>query len=234
MSVASGVLENALNMFVAPSRTFRNLKERPVIAFPLILLLAASIILWIWYYQTVDFRWLVDRLVKSSTSAVPPEQRAAVAAATSQLTPGLLTVISIITACGALLISSLVMSVYLLIVSVVRDDQIGFESWFSLVLWASLPSLVGVLAIAARLLLAPGHRVATDQVNPLSLGFFGLVTDARFKTLLGSLDLTSLCTWALVIVGYRLWTGRSLSQSAAVVLAPIIVIYACWAFMVAR
>ena len=236
MSSANAGMGNLANIFVAPGKALQNLKEQPTVAVPILLLLGAWIVLWIWYYHAVDFPWLIDRMIQAQAKIAPPEQRARIVAATSQVSPTFLTVISIASVIIVLLLSTLIMSAYLLIVAVVREDDLGFKSWLSLVLWTSLPSLLVVVAIAIHVLLADQHRVAPDQLNPLSLDslLFGGDSSARWKRLLGSLDLTSLWSWALLIFGYRLWTRRSVLQSAVVVLAPIVILYGGWAIMISR
>ena len=115
-------------------------------------------------------------------------------------------------------------------VSAVVDDQYRFKHWFSLAVWANIPSLLAMLAMVLNFMLSSHSRIPPEALNPLSFrNFLGLDASHPLSTMLDSLDLTSLWTWALLVLGYHTWTGRGWGASIAIVLAPMVTIYGLWA-----
>jgi Yip1 domain len=230
VSYASAAVANFVNIFTSPKEAFRDLKSRPSIWLPLLLLIGAWIVLWNWYYHTVDFPWLVNHLVDVRTHSAPVDEQQAIAAGIVKMKPGAFIVITVFSVIIVFLALTLFMSLYFLILGAIYDDPYRFRHWFAFTLWATMPSLVAVVAIVANVLLTDGGRVAPEQANPLSLNnlFFHVGLDNKFKQLLDSLDLTVLWSWVLMVVGYREWTQRSWSKSLQLVLAPLLVIYSIW------
>lgn len=223
------------NIFVNPAAAYRKLDGRPAAWFPLLVLVIGWVVFWNWFYHSVDYAWLLERLVASETAAVPEAERAALAANVAKLRPGALIVISVFVTLTILLLSALLTSVYLLIVGAVYDDKPGFSDWFSFAMWAALPGLAAIALMVAHFLLTPDGRLTAEQLNPVTLNnlFFHVGDDSPFKRLLNSVDLTLLWSQLVMIVGYRQWVRRSWLNAALVILAPFVAVYGIWAVIAA-
>jgi hypothetical protein len=234
MSYFAESLSNLVNIFASPREAYRRIAARPITWFALLLLVAAWIAVWNWYYHAVDFSWLVNHLIDVQTANAPSDQRAAITQSITNIKPGALIVISSATVVVLLLALSVIMSLYLLVVSAVVNDTYRLKQWFSFAVWSSTPSLIGILAMIANFYLTGTRQVAPEQLNPLSLNnlFFHVGPASPYKRILDSIDLTLFWSWVLMIVGYHTWTGRSIVRSALVILAPLVVIYGVWLAMI--
>ncbi|MCQ4165448.1 YIP1 family protein [Tahibacter harae] len=230
MSYTSEAASNLLNIFAAPAAAFRNLRERPMIFLPLLVMFVVWVCWWFWYFNAVDFAWMKAQLVAQETAKVAPEQREATGQAISAMRPGAFIFLSTASV-GVIQIGiSLLLAVYLLIVGAVFDDKYRFKHWFSLAVWSLMPALVTVLAMAVNFVVGGTNQVAPDKLNPLTLNnlFFHVGSESNFKGLADGLDLTIIWSWVLLVIGYQLWTGRSWVSSAVVVLSPVAIIYGAW------
>lgn len=230
MSYVSEAASNLLNIFAAPTMAFRNLRERPMIWLPLLVMFVVWVALWVWYFNAVDFAWMKAQIVAQETAKVDPQQREATAQAIAGMKPGAFIFLSTVSV-GVIQIGiSLLLAVYLLVVGAVYDDKYRFPHWFSLAIWSLMPALVTVLAMAVNFMVGGTNQVAPDKLNPLTLNnlLFHVGPDSRFKGLVDGLDLTIVWSWALLVIGYRNWTSRSWVASALVVLSPVVIIYGAW------
>lgn len=226
-------LNNLVRIFVAPVRAFDNLREKPTVWFPLLLLIAAWIVLWYWYYGAVDYPWLLDHMIAKETATAPPDRHASIADGIRHLKPGAFVILSSLFVAFLLTLVSMVIGGYLNVVSAIVDDEYRFRNWFSLVLWCTVPSLVAIAAMVVHFFIAGDRHVAPENLNPLSFGsLLGVPAANSYAKLLENIDLTSLWTWTLLVIGYRRWTKRSWIQSALVTLMMAIGIYGIWALII--
>lgn len=230
MSYVRAMGTTMLNIFVAPQDAFTATREKPSIWFPLLTLALCWIVFWNWYYSAVDFNWVLNQVISDKLATTPPDQQEAVAKSMGNFKPGALAIISILTVLVLLLSITLINAVYLTIVSAVLDDKLRFRNWFSFSLWTSMPSLVAILAMTVNFLLSKDSRVGPTELNPLNFNnlLFHVAPTSPFKSLLDGFDLTILWSWALMVFGYRVWTGRTWATSASVVLLPWVVLYGIW------
>jgi hypothetical protein len=230
MSYAKAEFSMLVNVFAAPLEAFRSLRERASVWFPLILLVTAWIAVWNWFYHAVDYSWFINHLIANETLHAPADQKEAITQSIVKLKPGALIIISSVSVIVVFLALSLVMSLYLLVVAAVFDDKYRLKHWFSLALWASMPSLLAIVAMVANFYLASAHQIAPEQLNPLTLNnlLFHVGPDSGYKRLLDSVDLTLMWSWLIMILGYREWTRRSFAASSAIILTPVAILYGVW------
>lgn len=230
--VSSSIGSVFINIIVAPAQALNSLREQPRAWFPLLLLAGVWIALWFWYYQAVDYAWLIDHMIAVETRTAPADQQEAITRSISKLKPGALIILSSLLVIAVLLLVSVLTSGYLVIVSAILDHDYRFRHWFSLTLWTSIPSLFSIMVMALNFMLTQGGRVAPENLNPLTFGnLLGLKDGHRYGTLLDSIDLSTLWTYGLLALGFRLWTQRSWAQSLLIVLIPFLAIYGIWALL---
>lgn len=218
---------NLVAMFMEPSRAFAAVEKRSMVWLPLVFTALCTTTLLMWYFQTVDFAWLIDRM----TASMPdPAAREKVA---SFMTKSTMQVSSI---AGAFIVTPLVyvlMAVYFLLVAKIKKLEFGFTKWFSFVAWASVPGLLLLPLGAMQILMANNGQLGLDQLNPLTLNqlFFHLEIGQPWASLLDSINITSIWTAVLLVVGFQVWSKSSRSSSIMIVAIPYAVIYAVWSII---
>jgi hypothetical protein len=225
---SAGVLESFANIFMAPSAAFNALKERPKWFVPAFVLILASCAVTLWYYSGVDVGWLLERSV--DPARMTPEVRNALSAASTGPAHYVTMATSTVAAGLIVLVVFLVNAGYLSLVSLLTNDGVRFRQWFSLLCWASLPGLLSQLASLVNLAVSDISHLPQEHINPLSYASlldFELAAGAGTGTrILASMDPLVFWTLALMTIGYKLWTGKSVAASALIVSAPLLLVLA--------
>ena len=219
-------LTTVLNIFTEPTQAFTTIKERPTKLFPMAVVLVPTVLMLIWYFSALDFEWFIEYSMRDVAS---DERRAAEEGMRMFGSTGTM-VLGLLGAClGALLIWT-VSAGYLTLISKMFGDDIGFGHWFSLSIWISVISVLGLVAGMIVMLLNPGGQVPIESVNPLTLGGIGLSSDnPGAQRLLDSFSLFVPWTVTLAVVAYRQWLSCSWQRACWVNITPQAVLFGGWA-----
>lgn len=220
-----------INIFTSPKVAFNTLKEKPGFIFPLILIAITSALSVAYYFANVDFAWMLDHMVEAQSAGKSPEEIDAMRKGLSGMSPKVMGISGAVGALvGAPVIYALLALYFLLVYKIFNSENIGFKAWFALVCWSSTPILFTTLASFINFLLASNGQLALENINPVSFNnlFFHLPSSDKLTGPLNSWDPFSIWSLVLMVLGFKQWTGKSLGKSAAVVLAPTIVIYVIW------
>ncbi len=223
-------LANVVNIFVSPKEAFKNLGERPSALVPCIFLFFGWIIFWNVYYGTVDYPWLLDQLTIQETYQMEAEEKEQTIEGMKNLKPGAFTIITVVSTLFVLGALLLVTSAYLTIVSAIVDDQYRFKHWIAFSTWTAMPSMLSLIGMWVNFIMASNGQIAPHKLNALSLNnlFFNIDFKSEYYNLVNAFDLTVLWSWAIMILGYHIWTKKSLFYSAMIVMAPASLFYGVW------
>ena len=228
-------MELASMTLTAPRAAFQQLRERPTFWFPLTLTLAGTVAVLYWYYSFVDFAWLADHLMNSDARLrqMPEDQRERAMASMSRT--GLM-VSAMVAAPVIIVVIRLIEAAYYSLAGKIVNVQYSFRQWFALSWWTSLPHVLGIVTMAAFLLLSDSNQIGSEELQVLSLNelFFHRGLGEPGVALLSSLTLLHPWAWALSVLGVQTWSGRSLAFSALFALAPTVAIYGIWALFAFR
>jgi hypothetical protein len=232
----NGLGETLINIFTSPGEAFTALQHQPRILFPLALLIVFNVGASLLYMRSVDIPWLLETTSQQALERLPDDQREQALENISKTSPTVVTAIAGVQSGLSLLILLFLPAAYLAIVSLVTNDGYKLKRWFSLVCWCSLPLLLAIVATLANILAGDASHLAPERLNPLSFGnLLGLETGTNIASrVLRSLDLTSVWSLVLLVLGYQAWTSKPLGKSAAIVLAPMIVVVAIVLFFSLR
>lgn len=219
------------NMLTSPSLALRTINTQPGFFFPLLALLAANIVLMLCFFFTVDFAWMIEQMVNNQTMDKSAAERADMAKAMSGLTPMIMGGSAIVGMLLGVLVIFSVMAVYLLLANKMLDTaQLGFKHWFAFTCWCAMPTLFTALASLVNVLLASDGQLTLEAVNPVSFNnmLLNLPPYHPLFAPLSSWDPFTVWNQLLMVLGFHYWTGKSIAKSAAIVLAPTVIIYGIW------
>jgi hypothetical protein len=222
-----------LNLWTSPSATYPELKPNTRFWYPLLAIMLLQIGVTVYYSMSVDFAWMMEQTMSAAGRDMSPEQREGMERMQESMGG---TMSAVFGSIAILIIFPLMFSLlagYFTVVSSFTADGIRFGQWFGFVCWSATPILFATLASFVTILLSNNGQIMQSELNPLSLNslIFKLPFGAPGSTFLSSVDLTMIWSLGLNIIGYRVWTGKSLSFAAVVASAPSIVILSIFGFI---
>jgi len=147
-------------------------RERSMLALPLLLMILGNVALFVWYFQIVDFPWLQDAMLSANPAMDASAREVARGFMSKSVMLGS-TVTGIVIVVPIMLLASAVY--YLLFAKVVGCD-IGFGKWFAFATWSAVPTLLLLpLMVFSGLGMAPGM----DASWPWIVDVFGGRQTAR-------------------------------------------------------
>ncbi|HYP78954.1 MAG TPA: YIP1 family protein, partial [Steroidobacteraceae bacterium] len=206
-----------------PRKAFDEIAQRPRFWFPLLLLLAASVGLSVWYCSVVDIQWLTDQTLRNSGLArrLSEEQMEAAIARSSR---GGAIAQAIIAGPLVLVAIHLAEAVYLLLAGKITNVQRSFRQWFALSCWTSLPGVLAVIPAAMVLLGATSPQIPQADLQPLSFNelLLHLTPKDSGYLLWSNFGVLSLVSLYLSSLGVKLWSGRSWLFSVLFATLPVL------------
>lgn len=214
-----------VQMFTEPSRAFETIKTKSMVWLPLILLILSSVVLFMYYFQVVDFAWMLDRTLAANPDAAARE------AAAKMMTKDTFLYSAVGGSVIAMPIVLSIMALYFLIIAKVKKLEFGFTKWFTFVTWSAVPGLIALPLGIMQIMLASNGQLGMEQLNPTSLNqlFFHFAPGHAWQGLLDSIQLPMLWSIYLMVIGYQVWAKSTRASALVVVIAPYAVIYGIWA-----
>ncbi|PQO90666.1 hypothetical protein C5614_27300 [Massilia phosphatilytica] len=218
------------NVILAPSPTFARLKDKPRPFIPLLVLILLTLAVSFWYISSLDFAWFREHMLAAQGN-MQPEQRAAMA---QFFTPKTMMWSS---GAGAVLGTPFICALaalYYLLASKVMGTGIGYGKWFGFAVWTSIPRMLTV-PLSILQILTSGGRLAPEDMNMVSLNYLllHLPQSSPWFTFATNLDLTSVWSIALAVLGLKAWTGRSTGACVTAAILPYALVYGLWAAKIA-
>lgn len=220
-----------ITMLYEPTATFRRLQARPKGWVPLLVLMAASIVLLLWFFSVVDFPWLVDQMLAKVPSAAEREQAARV------MSKNVLQISSLVSSLVMFPLFFAIMATYLLIASKALSHGLTFGKCFALSAWSSVPAILLLPLGAMQIMLSSGGQLGFSELNPVSLNqlVFHYPMANPLSSLMDALSLTSIWGIVLLVIGFETWAQVKRSTAILAVLIPHLVVYGGWfAFAASR
>lgn len=215
------------DIFAAPGAAFAAIKERPSSWLPLVVLIGAYCAVSFAYLTSVDLAWFFDRAMQNAPN-LTDEQRAQAVETQAGMSPYVLGSVGSMSAAASFVFVFAIVALYLTGVSSAMSAGIKFKQWFALLAWCALPLVLGLLASLANVLTSDARFMPQEAVNPLSFGNL-LALDSEggplSQRILLSLDVTTVWSLVLQVLGFQAWTGSSTAVAAAVVLAPLLALF---------
>lgn len=218
-----------INIFLEPRKTLEDVRGHTNwLWYPLVLSVVSIALVFVWYYASADWDVIRQQQTDILTSYNVPKDK--IAESLASLTRGKLIIQTTIGIVVVYALIYFIQTLYLFLVGkVVGSENQSFGSWFNFTAWTYFPSFLGAIASMIAILVYGKQATATAiDVTSLNTLFFKLTPDNSWFGLLNSMHLALFWTLALMTIGFAAWTKRSLGKSAAIVLAPHVLIYGLW------
>lgn len=223
-------LEFAWQLIVNPSAAFQSLKDKPHFWFPLLTISIVSAAMLAWFYTVVDLDWLREQIV-SSNPQFEKMSEAQRTKAVAMIPKAVMMWSSIIGALVVLPVMRFIEAVYYLLIGKMTRVEVALKQWFSLACWSGFPAILVLALMGVAIVMRSNAQMTPDAMSMLSLNelFFHVPMGHKWHSLLTSITILNPYIWWLTIVGVKVFSSRSMTYAAVVVLVPLTVIYAGWA-----
>lgn len=213
-------------MFHSPSAAFAKLQRYPHVWVVLGVITIGPIFLYLWYYATVDFNWLIDHTLAANPE-LTDEQRATTR---TILTPSTMERMTIGFTFLITPLSFAILAVYYSTFGRFLGSENTYRDWFAFSVWTGLPRILLFPLMAFQIIDSKGIVALEDltmvSLNTLLLHLPNNDSWAGFST---AIDLTLIWSYVLAVIGLRVWTGRDIGVCLALAILPMVIFYGLWA-----
>ncbi len=214
-SAARALLDIVVHPVPALSRAVRAPKSAWL---PYAVLILASILLVVLYFERVDGSWLVAHILRRVPRAVRP--RAAKVLNFPNLFASTLASIVFRTSVGLVIVGAY----YYIMLSIAKKET-TFFSMLSLATWTAFPSIFAVLA-ALLVVLFSGPHLGLGALEPTAVAnLFHIRPGARLYDAASSFSVFKLWTWGLAVLAFVRFYRYRLDRALALVLVPYLLYY---------
>ena len=227
------VFNAMVDIVASPGKALDEIKQHTSwLWWPLLITVLAACGMMVYYFNWVDFPWLVDETIRG----VPVENRAeSEDAIRNFMQPGRSTWTAVIAIVIMSLVIYAIQAVYLHLANkLVTGAEIGYGQWFSFSVWTAFVGIFGVLAAFATIFMADSNQLSQQGLQVLSLN--SLLIHAApgdpWFTWASSLTLINFWTLFLMSIGFARWTGASIVKSSIIACLPWVLIFGIWALTI--
>jgi hypothetical protein len=199
---------------------------------PLLITMLLACGLMAYFFNWVDFPWLVEETIRQ----VPAENRAESAEAIrSFMQPGrsMWTTIAVIVIMTFAIYA--IQAVYLHLANkLVAGAEIGYGQWFSFSVWTAFVGVFGVLAAFVLIFMSDSNQLSQQSLQVLSLNslLIHAASGEPWFTWGSSLTLINFWTLFLMSIGFAHWTGAAIVKSTIIACLPWVLIFGIWALTI--
>lgn len=228
-SAPSSALACLGNIFLEPKKALQDIRGHGSwVWYPFVIALVLSILVTIWYFSTVDMNWLGQQtLAQLSGRNLSADQQQAIL---SSFTRGRFLSFGVLGAVVVTVVLWLLQALYYFFAAKIGGYEVqSYGQWFSFTVWTWFPNVIATIAAGITYIFTNNQTAFTSlDVTSLNTLIFHLPPTAKLAGVAGSVHLTTFWVLGLMIVGFALWTRKSLGKSTVIVLTPWVILYALW------
>jgi len=214
------------NIFVEPKKALQDIQPHTAwFWYPLIITIVLTVAFIVWYYATADIGWLANQMTAAMADKYSNEQLEQIRQNFTR--SRLLTGSAVFVPLWISIVYLLQALYFFLVCKTGGYGEQSYGKWFSFSVWTSFPIVLSTIASGiAYLFASPQTSYYALDVTSLNALLFRLPLGHPLMSVAASVHLTTFWALGLMSVGFAQWTKKSLGQSALIVLAPWIIIYA--------
>jgi hypothetical protein len=206
-----------LDIFAAPNAVFDRIREKSISPWmPFLLMVILSTAVYGWYFMTVDMYQFMETSMSISGQEISTADFEAM-----MQTESIIRGVSIGSAAIGMVVVYLLLALfYFLAATLIAEEKLSFGQFFSVVAWASLPGLLGLLSVALTYALSSDFAYIT-QLDKTSLSsLLGMSLDSANFDLAAGVSVGAVWSYVLYGMGFARVTRCGVVTAIIVGLIP--------------
>ena len=235
MKMSANPLQACLDILISPTVAFDTIKEKKGWSWlPFILLSTSSFLLFMYYFNAVDFAWLKEQMINQVEASKPMTDDELKAISSFYEKDTMLWSTAIGGVVAMLFFNAISAIYYHIATKISAASEYTFTQWYGFTWWASFPAVISVLLSALVVFLAPDGMVSMQDLQPTSLNslLFSVEPSHAWFSLLEAISIFSFWTIAIASIGLKSWLNLSSKKSLILAVAPQVIIYGLWALYI--
>lgn len=225
----NSVITTFINVLASPGEAFASLNEKPRFLWAWLLIVSCTALVQFLYMNSVDIQWFLEQQILASQPDLTDSEIEDTVGLISSFPQWAISSFTLATTALFFTGLFLVQALYFRTVAAITKDGLLFSKCFSLVCWASLPSVFSALAQIVKLLTSDVSLLPINEINPLSFAaIFNLdsVGSGTLDQIVMNFDITTLWSLVLLVLGYRIFSGKDLLTAFLIAAMPTAMIVA--------
>ncbi len=227
------VFNAMVDIVASPGKALDEIKSHTSwLWWPLLITILLASGMFYYYYNWVDFPWLVEETIRQ----LPVESRAEGADSIRQFMQPDTSMWTTVTAVVVMtFVMYLIQATYFHLANKLSTGaEIAFGQWFSFSIWTGFVSVFGSLAAFVMMFTSDSNQLATENLAALSLNSLLVHASPGEPWFRWASSLTLINFWMIFLmsIGYARWTGASMMKSTIIAVLPWAAIFGIWATMI--
>jgi len=235
MKMSANPFQACLDTILSPSVAFDTIKEKKGWSWlPFILLITSTFVLFLYYFNAVDFAWLKEQMLNQAAASKPMTDDELKTIASFYEKDTMLWTTAIGGTLGFVVINMLTAVYYNIATKVSAGSEYKFTQWFAFTWWASLPTIVSVSLSALVIFFAADGMVSMQDLQPTSFNslLFSVEPSNAWFSFLEAINLFSFWMIGVTAIGLRSWLNIESKKALIIAAAPQIFIFGGWALYI--
>ena len=225
----SSTINTFINILASPAEAFRSINEKPRFLWAWLLIVSSTAMVQSIYMYSVDIEWFFEQQILASQPDLTEAQIEDTVGLISSFPQWAISSFTLVSTAIFFTGIFLVQALYFRIVSAITKDGLLYSKCFSLVCWASLPTVLSSLAQVVKLSTSDVSLLPITEINPLAFAAMLDIDPVGTGTLdqiVMNFDLTTVWSLVLLIIGYKIFSGKDVVTAALIAAMPTAIIVA--------
>ncbi|MBA6397968.1 YIP1 family protein [Colwellia sp. BRX10-4] len=232
MKMSANPFQACLDTILSPTVAFDTIKEKKGWSWlPFVLLTSSTFVLFLYYFNVVDFAWLKETMLNQAAASKPMTDDELKAIGSFYEKDTMLWTTAIGGTIGFIVINTLTAIYYHIATKVSASSEYKFTQWFAFTWWASFPAFVSVLLSTLVIFFSSDGMVSMQDLQPTSLNslLFSVEPSNAWYSFLEAINLFTFWMIAVTSIGLGSWLNIDSKKSLIIAAAPQIFIFGGWA-----
>jgi len=235
MKLSANPLQACIDVLISPTTAFTTVKDKKGWSWlPFILLVTATFSVFLYFYQTVDFNWMLEQMANGMATAGQSDDE--IKAFQDNVSHNMMQWGTIIGGTlGIVVINLLVALYYHLTTKITAKNDFKFTDWYGFTWWVGVPTIVSALLSALVIFFAENGHILLQDLQPTSLNslLFNVTQASAWYQFLEGINLFSFWSIAVATIGLKAWLHINTNKALSISAAPFVIIYGIWALYIA-